>query len=133
MHTEMETLVVERADSIAHDLVCQLENGLADEPIRFRQFAAGIVAGYPHGGFRIEVKDDAPLAIAREGDQTGHTFSPVGFLFHAEVAHLCGALQSLRQHGIRRIDEGLYQLHLHEIRLPRWRCWSPRRLHPSRT
>ena len=28
----METLVVERTDSIAHDLVGQLENGLANEP-----------------------------------------------------------------------------------------------------
>ena len=44
---------------------------------------------------------------------SGHTFSPVGFLFHAEVANGQGTLETLSQHGVGRVDERLDQFHLH--------------------
>src|ERR1700676_3444011 len=113
MHSEMETLVVECADGIADNLVRQFEDSFFDQAVGFGQVCARIVAGHTQGGLRLEVQNNAALDIAAKSNHAGHTFAAIGILFHREMAHLRGARQTLRQHGVGRVDERLNQFHLH--------------------
>src|SRR5580700_5857158 len=49
MHAEMEALVVERGDGVAHDLVGEFKDGFFDQRVRLGQFGASVVAGHLHG------------------------------------------------------------------------------------
>jgi len=65
MHAEMEALVVERRDGVAHDLVREFEDGFLDQRVGLRQFGARVVAGYFDGGLGLEVEYDPALDVTR--------------------------------------------------------------------
>ncbi len=90
MHAEVEALVVERRDGVAHNLVGEFEDGLFDQRVGFGQFSARVVAGHTHRGLRLEVEDDAALDVSRKLHHAGHAFAAIGILFHRKVVDLCG-------------------------------------------
>ena len=109
----MKAEIVERANSIAYDLVGQFADGFADERVRFRKIRSRQFTGHANGSFFVQIEHNAAFDVTSQPDLRGYTFAPVGFLFHGEVTHRGGRLQHLRKNGIRGVDEGLNQLHFH--------------------
>src|SRR5215468_6898626 len=61
MHTKMETLIVERSDGIADDLVRQFASRLANQAVGFGELRPRHFAGHAYGRVGVEVNDDPSL------------------------------------------------------------------------
>ena len=59
----MEALVIQGGDGVSGDLIRQFTNGFPHQLVGLWQFGSGITAGYPHGGFSIEVEDDPAFDV----------------------------------------------------------------------
>src|SRR5437867_8840169 len=107
MHAEMETLVVQRSNRVAGHLIRQFANRFSHQIVRLRQFAGSETAGYTHGGRWVQIKNDAPFDVTRYRNERGNSLAAVDLFVHAEVSNRRRRLESLRQHRIRGVNEGL--------------------------
>src|SRR6266700_5301824 len=114
---EVESLIVERGYSLTNYLIGEF---------KYRFFRHFIPSGDFHtaqracqiGGSRwSQVEDNPAFNVASKGDLRRNAAALVRVLRHEDFAHTGAAAQALCQHRIRRIDEGLDQLHLH--------AWAP--------
>src|SRR5229473_5067381 len=114
-NVKVESLVVERGDGVANDLVSQLTNRLAHQIVGLGYFDAGQTGGELYRRSQIHIKNDPPFNLAREANLGSDPFPPVGLFFHAEVLDGNGRLQPLRQDGVGRVNERLNQVHPHDL------------------
>ncbi len=111
---EVKSLVVERGDGVANDLVGQFTDRFAYQiGVGFGDFDASQTTGELHRGFKVDIKNDPAFDLTHQANLGRDSFSPVRFLFHAEVLDGNGRVQCLGQHGVGRINERLNQVHPH--------------------
>src|SRR5208282_6777877 len=114
MNVKVESLIVERSDGIANDLVRQLTDRLAYQIVGRGYFHARQPVGELHRRLEVHIKNDPAFDLAHQANFGRDPFSPVRLFFHAQVLDGNGRLQPLRQDGIGRVNEGLNQLHAHD-------------------
>src|ERR1700687_5088983 len=100
-NVKMESLVVERGDGVANDLVRQLTDRLAHQLVALGYFDTGQTGGELHRRAQVHIKNDPPFNLAREANLGSDSFPPVRLLFHAQVLNGNRRLQPLRQDGVR--------------------------------
>src|ERR1700687_3957013 len=112
-NVKMESLVVERGDGVANDLVGQFTDRLAYQIVGLGYFNAGQTGGELHRRSQVDIKNNSPFNLAREANLGSDPFPPVRLFFHAQVLDGNGRLQPLRKDRVGRVNERLNQVHPH--------------------
>src|SRR6202521_6393397 len=99
-NVKVESLVVERGDGVANDLVGQLTDCLAYQIVGLGYFDAGQTGGELHRRSQVDIKNDPPFDLARQANLGRDPFAPVRLFFHAQVLDGNGRLQPLREDGV---------------------------------
>src|SRR5208282_6413910 len=77
MNTKVKSLVVERGDGVANDLVGQLTDRLPDQIFAgVGSFDSGETAGELHGGSLVGIENDPAFDFAREANLGSDAFAP---------------------------------------------------------